>query len=403
MNRRFIIIFILAFSLLLPSCGTPEKPVLSESKHKPAATTPILSKDGEYKLTGFIGKSIPITVVLVKNGNSLTGELTDESKKQCYRIDGGIGSFSQVVESNQRISLDEKDQQGKVIGTFEGAVLSPNRVVGIWSEGDYPDPDPAKNENVPHLPFSLQPIDVPIQKLSIPKLETTQKWAGRWYRQTHSMDYGELNVAFVSADILWFWLDVNAGAHMGFTAGPALINNNKAMYRDEGGSQLSFQLKGQDLVVTSNEAMDNQAGVGVTFAGLFARTPAKDPTLSELGVLQNSLQEEAFRDLVGDDYNSFRDCFNLCHLEDDLDGFGASVHAGHVRGSAPGYNAIVMVTPDNRIWAAVINDDRSDNILYFTNTKDVCKLPKTIVEWCSNSQFRKVEYMSDKKHGSGTN
>ena len=137
-------------------------------------------------------------------------------------------------------------------------------------------------------------------------------------------------------------------------------------------------------------------GMGVTFDGEYAngKIEAIAPTLSALGILAGHITEEAFSALVGNYYHLFLSSFQLRSDEDDLDGLGAKVVSGGVRGLYILTEAIVMSRSDGTILAAVIDDDV---VRYFSNdARFKQKLPATIDKWRQRFAKKKVSFASAK-------
>lgn len=96
-------------------------------------------------------------------------------------------------------------------------------------------------------------------------------------------------------------------------------------------------------------------------------------------------QDKIFKELTGDDYNTFLQYAQICRKEDDVDGLGASVR----KLSLIGYRnaAIIMIrAKDNTFWAAV---GGGNDIHYYTNDKSAKGIPKTIASWREPDEYWK--------------
>ncbi len=102
--------------------------------------------------------------------------------------------------------------------------------------------------------------------------------------------------------------------------------------------------------------------------------------LTQGGVFENAAQEDAFAKSIGSEpYNSFLETFQLINEQDDLDGLGARVRSGFVRGLAMEMAGIIMCLPSGKYCAAKTDGDR---IKVFSNDERYIKtLPKTIAKW----------------------
>lgn len=127
--------------------------------------------------------------------------------------------------------------------------------------------------------------------------------------------------------------------------------------------------------------------VGVFIDGRYEkadRDPRPKPTLYSIGIINNEAQDKQFRDIVGSDYQAFVDTANVYIYQEDVDNIGAKVVTMWVRGAANTRTAIVMYTPEGKIWAARISPSARGELQlhYFTSEdKDPKKMPRTILGW----------------------
>jgi hypothetical protein len=108
----------------------------------------------------------------------------------------------------------------------------------------------------------------------------------------------------------------------------------------------------------------------------------------DLGVFKSPAQDQAFRALVGDAYHDFA-IRNPSPDADtkDIDGLGAEVATGWMRGMAP-YGAIIMHTPGGHFYAAYMgwDEQKGTQLHYFSNDPRYAKQwPKTIEAWQGGS------------------
>jgi hypothetical protein len=80
--------------------------------------------------------------------------------------------------------------------------------------------------------------------------------------------------------------------------------------------------------------------------------------------------------------------------EKDEDGIGATVKSGAIRGLFSINEAIVMIGPDNKIWAAALQaKEPANEITYITNVPGAeTTLPKTLDAWVKRFEGRTVVY-----------
>lgn len=141
----------------------------------------------------------------------------------------------------------------------------------------------------------------------------------------------------------------------------------------EGSKTFPFELK----VISIDEKDDAQSDIPYT--------------LTDLGIFEKRIQEEAFNLFAGEDYLLFVERFQLVYETNDLDNFNAKVHSGGVRGLFTFMEAIIMYNTEGIFWAAAIDDEV---VKYFTNDPDHrSTLPKTIDAWRANFTDNKVEYI----------
>lgn len=194
------------------------------------------------------------------------------------------------------------------------------------------------------------------------------------------------------------------GAHSGeLDNETAYVRKRIAIYREQDGSVVFFYLLNGKLYVTS-PAPVYSAGAGVTYTGEYSREPVeKVYTLKDTGVFKTAAEDNAFRKVVGDDYDYelFLNSMQLLDEPKDLDGFGARVVHGGVRGLFSFYEAIIMYDKQGRYWAAAIDPDEEvweeeamPKIRFYTNVPGTRKLPKTIAGWAEAFPEYEVVFMN---------
>jgi hypothetical protein len=223
--------------------------------------------------------------------------------------------------------------------------------------------------------------------------ENASNWIGEWTHIESSQHFSS-SITIKTADntSLKFTLDAHNGANLGnIEEGTARIAGNTAVFQDiELGFKMTLVLEGDSLNVSTEG--NSYFGAGVFVDGMYKQgIYPKVLNLTDIKVFENTSQEERFASLVGDSYEKFRDSFQSTAVEEDLDGYGAKVYSGWVRGLANYQAAIIMYTPEGKTWAAVVDENE---IKYFTNTEDKDKLPKTIEDWSKKFDGSSIKYMN---------
>lgn len=225
-------------------------------------------------------------------------------------------------------------------------------------------------------------------------------WQGTWTRIGDSYyDSSVLQINELGSGNLEFYFDAYHGANMGMSEGTATAIGNKAVYKNTSEDySITFELVDGILSVTTGGNFTGVLGAGVSIDGEYqAGEIAKElPTLVDLGVFDNSSQEDGFRELVGEDYELYLNSFQNAMEGEDQDGFGAKVTTGYVSGLKTIMECIVMAAPDNRIWTAIID---GNYVKYYTNTNDTDLVPWTIDTWRNDFSDLEIRFMNSTSGG----
>jgi hypothetical protein len=306
-------------------------------------------------LRGTIG-GLPVHMTLQIKDGKITGSYYYDRIKEDLKLDG-------TIEENRYVKMKENDGSGAATGTFDGLYVPGISFTGSWTN--------AKTDET--LDFSLTVIG------GIPK---DAVWAGEWRRA----DTGRFNSATLvifneTKTDFEFQLDAFSGANMGFLDGKAPISGTSASYEDAStGAKLTFSLKDGLITLEANDAANGQAGAGVAFGGKFTKGELPEDTLLSLGYVPDKASDDAFRAMVGKDYELFLNTAMIRGEAEDLDGFGAEVYTWWVRGVAMTNASVVMFLPDGKLCAAVIDPDAGVAKVY-TNSGSVTSVPKTVRNW----------------------
>lgn len=211
-------------------------------------------------------------------------------------------------------------------------------------------------------------------------------WLGKWERDIRS--YGAtLEITDTSNDSIYFSLTASSGGATGELEEVAIVKDSVAIYsnNDPDSCFIQFKLRGDSVIVIDEQYGDCEAGIGVSYDGVYRnskKTPTKlkkEENLVNLQMLDSPQQDSAFRRLVGDSYDLFVNATQLTSEAEDLDSLHAKVRSSGINGLFTLMENIIMIDSSNNIWAAVIDDKK---VYYFTTSKDYKqRLPKTIEDW----------------------
>jgi hypothetical protein len=321
--------------------------------------------------TGAIDGRLQIRMELDASGQRLTGSYVYVKYDKPIRLEGSVDPAGALV-------LTEYGENGSPTGVFRGRKLGEDRIEGTWSRPD----------GTRQLPFAVERIR---------ERGAADVWSGTWELASANQFHGAtLTIENEAADSFLFTLEATSGANVGEISGKARIERAGATFEDaENGCTLSFRRQGAQLDLEQTDGCSYYAGMGVFFAGRFERGAApKVASLVDLGVLESAEQEAAFSKLVGEDLESYVNSFQMVYENEDLDGFGARVVWGGVRGLFTVMEALVMVAPEGRIWAAVLVS-QGDAVRYHTNVPEWSgRLPRTIEAWRERFADRPVVHAS---------
>lgn len=225
--------------------------------------------------------------------------------------------------------------------------------------------------------------------------ETSSKdWTGEWSENdAHSGQFLEITKQVTGG--FDFVLNVTNGGNTGMLEGNAsYTSENKAVYPpDEVGCEITFVHKDDHIEVTENDACSGYKGAGVgSFNGKYPKGGVTNTvTFTSIGMLPENI-DSTMKTLTGEDYDRFVERFGTYTNEEDLDGFGANVYYGFVRGVATSLNGVVMYKETGEIWAAYLD---GSSLIYYTNVEgDEETLPETIKTHYEDHADLTVEYMA---------
>jgi hypothetical protein len=320
--------------------------------------------ESDLSLAGSIDGRLRVHMTLRIDQGRVSGTYSYDKYGEPIAVRGTLAADGSLV-------LDEYDAVGRPAAQFRGRLAAGNRLAGRWH----------KAGDARGLPFVLAPADA-----------SASGWAGTWHRTgSGRFDSATLEIPDVGPRGFDFGIQAVSGGHTGELTGKAKLTAESATWRDaESGCQVTFALTDGRIRVDASDACSSFGGMGVVFGGNYRRgQPDDEASLRAVGVLDDA-QEAELKRLAGADYVLFVNSFQLIAEDQDLDGLGATVRSGAVRGLFTEMEAIVMTAKPGRIWAAVI-DSGSQAVKYFTNDPAWrSRLPKTIEHWREAFADKKV-------------
>ncbi|RQM38497.1 hypothetical protein EB241_09770 [Erwinia psidii] len=127
---------------------------------------------------------------------------------------------------------------------------------------------------------------------------------------------------------------------------------------------------------------------GMAIDGVYQRAdndPRPAAALLSMGIFPSKALDDRFRQLVGKDYQQYVNVANSITYATDLDDINATVVTLALKGDASHHAAIIMYTPDGRIWASRVmpksDKQREVHTDYMTTEKGQKNPPNTINHW----------------------
>ena len=237
---------------------------------------------------------------------------------------------------------------------------------------------------------SIATTSTPISQVS----KSKDNWEGEWNaEQLTQFSTRTVSISNVNSSSFEFVMESTSGCHMGSDGGVANIEGNTAVYNDlEHNYKVLFTLDGDIMQVKEDGDNSFCAGTGIMFSDNYIRGKAQvlRNSLKEHGILESDLQEQEFKKLTGEYYDTFINSLHYVSDTDNLDNFDAEVYECHVLGMYQDNASIIMINNrKNQIWAAVL-DVEDFKIRYFTNTADKQSIPLTIKAWVKDHDDREI-------------
>lgn len=337
----------------------------------------VITAQYEKSYIGTINNNLSIHMKLKFEGSEVSGTYYYDKYKVGLQLKG-------IMDNQNNIEMKEYDLKGILTGIFKGEITPTHEIQGSWLSPN--------GEKVMTFLVKENIVD----KSEFIQNGNENSWAGEWSRLGKDAEanyFCSANITISKVNLKSFYFDIMAfnGGNSGGLDGTAKINGNVATFTDDDGKyKVLFTYKDDTLKVQSFGDRDRYMGMGVEIDGDYKKGIREDtlPTLKELGVFQNDIQELEFKKLVGTDYENFVSSFQYVTNEIEEENLGATVCKGFVRGI--GDNAIIVYTSDGKLWAAVLDD----NINYYTNTSNKVSPPETIVQWSKEFSALKIVNMN---------
>lgn len=214
---------------------------------------------------------------------------------------------------------------------------------------------------------------------------------------------GSLNIKhIVGEETFLFDLQTFNGAHVGEMNGEAVIVGAQASSVLEDNCWVFFNLMDPVIEIKTSPECTTYKGVAGFLDGRYVKGgEIQELTLAKLGtvggqknqVFANQGEIDAFIEMVEEkNVHLFTDTMqevNLLMRDQKLD---ARVYTGGITGLYSEMEGIIMIGPNQKMWAAALIGDR---VSYFTNVAaDVEKLPASFETWRSRFAGSHVFYMS---------
>jgi hypothetical protein len=340
-----------------------------------AATGPAVGRT-DLALIGTINGASRFHMRLTVAQGKATGSYTYDAHGTEIPLRGTLGQ-------DGTLALEELNRSGTAAAAFEGKRDDSGAIAGTWT----------RVGRTVGLPFAAD-VDRSVE----PPRDVAAAWDGVWtFVKSTQYDECDLTISKATAQSLDFDLNSRSGGTTGEITDTAQVAGTNAAWKDtESGCSVRLALRSDAIEVKTEGDCSGFAGMGVTFAdGEYRRgQSAHQLTLVDSGALRDAAEERALARLTGADYALFLASFQMGSEGKDLDGFGAKVESGGVRGLFTTTEGIVMSAPGGKMWAAVIDPDGDEVKYYTTEPAWARKLPKTIEEWRSRFADKKVVFAS---------
>lgn len=350
------------------------KPAVTTIDSLPPLDSVMLAKEPDpfflKKYVGKVGNTPNAELMLINWGDGfLSGRYSTGAGKLASELSGELRQDS----SFELFEL----VRGKENAVFKGKMGDPTSLEGSWQ---------AKNKKTP-LPVSLQEV------VPTPSTDPTG-WSGNWHLN-QVWDNGFLMIGNVDQDSFDFALSVSRGSHIGTIEGRAALEGRMAVFNkadyDVEPCVLKFWHEGGAVRVEQpSTTLSCGFGARAHAGGRYERQNLVRLTKLKVGngegaVFDTKAAHDTFRKLVGDEtYEKF--ALNMQQVEHSRTNDGKVVVSGTVPGFLGSHEAVIMYSPQGKIWAATLDfldeNDIDPVIRYFTNDPAAKqKLPNELAAW----------------------
>lgn len=355
---------------------------------------------GETAYVGAINGNLSIHMRLAIHDGKLSGSYYYDSIKRDIILRGKM--------DGPQIRIGEYDDSGREKAEFRGIFVAPDRIEGVWTVYNPKREGFHRDVWTTIYPFYLQAEYGDGAYEAGQSAQNSEAWAGLWRRPVlTSASYGEVKILFVTDRSFWFELYQQSGGSSGVVRGMAVFEDGGAVFRDERGGAVHFNLQNGKLRITTNDKLIGYAGNGVMLDGEYTRgEPRRRTFYQDTEVLESLAQEEQFKEMTGPYYERFINYFHLGGRNESLDGPDIKAFSGYMRALWPYYQCIVMRSSRGAMWAAILTDNDSLNgsvIVYFASDKDYGEpIPKTIAKWIQDIQDRRTKQVEVLRYNGST-
>ncbi len=355
---------------------TPSKrPIISSgNSDENNKTNPSQEKED----TWFIGKigDSKIHAKLDISGDKVTGVYYYDRYKEEIKLEGYYDYTAYIKDYHTFFVYEGSGQKSWLIGL----IMSEDYIVGLWKSEDKEYPMYLIREGSAQIP---------------PKEPGSQimKMNGHWNGINNGyFSNSSADIYVLFDDLIYYELYAMNGTHMGELESFAIVKNKTAetLFQEETYTEpkenisFRFQLEGDNLVLDSNK-YDYWCGMGVGYDSKYTKEDIDIPvpTALEVGIVDTEEQEEQFRELTGDQYESFIQYSQFVMYEDTtMDGKTVKAGESYLRGLS---GCCYYILSEDKLYLAFNNYESID---YYTNDSEyVDKLPIPMLEWAENMKI----------------
>lgn len=353
-----------------------KRPIISSGNSDENNKTNLSQEKEDTWFTGKIGDS-KIHAKLDISGDKVTGVYYYDKNKEEIKLEGYYDYSAYLKDYHMFFVYEGSSQKSWLIGL----IRSEDYIVGLWKSEDKEYPMYLIREGSDQTP---------------PKEPGSQimKMNGYWNGMNNgyfSKSSADIYVLF--DDLIYYELFAMNGTHSGELESFAIVKNKTAesLFQEQTNYtepkeniSFRFQLEGDNLVLDSNK-YDFWCGMGVGYDSKYTKEDIEIPvpTALELEIVDTQEQEDQFRELTGDQYESFIQLTQFVAYEDiTMDGKTVKAGESYLRGMN---GCCYYILSENKLYLAFNNYESID---YYTNDSEYMdKLPQPMLDWAGNMKI----------------